>query len=79
MSTAYRINWIESERGWGTRDDGYSLHISAEEAKKYVNDHWDTMPDEAPSEYSRPDCDPYLVEIDSEIAKKLKKKKSLRF
>ena len=51
----------------------------AEEAKKYVKEYWDGMPDEAPSEYSRPDCDPYLVEIDSEIAKTWKKKKSLRF
>jgi hypothetical protein len=60
MATAYRINWIESERGWGTRPDGYSLHVSEAEAKRYVDEYWDGMPDDPPDEYSRPDSEPFF-------------------
>ena len=79
MLTCYRIKWIESERGWGTRDDGYSLHLTLEHAKKYVDDYWNGMPDSAPETYSRPDCEPYLIEIEADVHNKLKKKKNLRF
>lgn len=50
----YKINWEESERGWGIRPDGFSLHLSKEDSKKYVKDYWDRQPDGVPDEYSRP-------------------------
>lgn len=58
--------WEESERGWGTRPDGYSLHLCDEDRKAYIRDYWNSMPDEVPDEYSRPDGLPYLWEADEE-------------
>lgn len=56
--------WEESERGWGTRPDGYSLHPDATSLQRYIQSHWDRLPDEAPDEYERPDGTPYWCEVD---------------
>jgi hypothetical protein len=56
--------WEESERGWGTRPDGYSIHRTEEERQKYVDAYWKEMPDRAPAEYSRPCGTPYEAEIE---------------
>ena len=72
--------WEESERGWGTRPDGYSLHFNEGDLKKFIRDYWDGMPDEVPNEYSRPDGTPYWCEIDDETFAKVKASKNgLRF
>lgn len=60
--------WEESERGWGVRPDGYSIHPDIAARNQYVKEYWATMPNEIPDEYSRP-CvhiqDPvYLAEIE---------------
>lgn len=59
--------WEESERGWGTRPDGFSLHISFEALRNYVQDHWDSLPDQAPDEYSRPCGTPYPVGVSNGV------------
>jgi len=56
--------WEESERGFGTRPDGYSLHLTEADRETYVKEYWDGMPDTAPEEYSRPDGTPYAAEVD---------------
>ena len=56
--------WEESERGWGCRPDGYSLHLNEADCKRYIKEYWDKMPNEAPDEYSRPDGTPYWCEVD---------------
>ena len=56
--------WLESERGWGTRPDGYSLHLSEEDRKEYIAAYWEIMPDHAPNEYSRPTGDPFLRDVE---------------
>lgn len=66
MPRAVCQKWEESERGWGTRPDGYSLHKTREDVAAYIKAYWDTMPDSAPSEYSRPDGTPYDTEVDQE-------------
>ena len=33
-----KIDWTETERGWGQRPDGKSFHISMEEAEKYIKE-----------------------------------------
>lgn len=63
--------WEESEIGWGTRPDGYSLHLSKESLKSYIKEYWDSMPDETPEEYSRPNGSPYWCEVDTETLKKV--------
>jgi hypothetical protein len=31
-----RQEWEESERGWGCRPDGYSLHLDKEDRNTYI-------------------------------------------
>lgn len=62
--TVYRQDWLESERGWGIRPDGYSLHRNRVDRDVYVQHYWSQMPDQVPDEYSRPDGECCLVEVD---------------
>jgi hypothetical protein len=66
MKQVIRQNWLESERGWGTRPDGYSLHLTKEHRNAYISAYWDGMPKIRPNEYSRPSGDPYLDLVDDE-------------
>lgn len=62
----YRIvvqKWEESERGWGTRPDGYSLHLSHSDRRLFIQKYWESMPKKVPDEYSRPDGTPYIADI----------------
>jgi hypothetical protein len=63
--------WEESERGWGTRPDGYSLHCSLSDRATFIRKYWDGMPDEVPDEYSRPCGAPYAWNADEETYKKV--------
>lgn len=54
MTVAWAQAWEETERGWGTRPDGYSIHSTKEDVQKFINDYWNSMPDTIPDEYSRP-------------------------
>lgn len=62
-----RQDWDESERGWGVRPDGYSLHLTEAHRKEFVREYWDRMPDEVPDEYSCPSGPPSLVNVDDDI------------
>jgi len=46
--------WEESERGWGTRPDGFSIHLNDASLELFIQEYWSTMPKEVPDEYSRP-------------------------
>lgn len=50
----YAIEWVERERGWGMRPDGFSLHRSPEEATEFIKDFWSRQPKETPDEYTSP-------------------------
>ena len=71
MPTVIVQKWEESERGWGTRPDGYSLHKTEADRAAYVKAYWARMPDGAPDEYSRPDGSPYSAEVDDEAFAKI--------
>lgn len=58
--------WEESERGWGVRPDGYSLHPSEEARERYIQAYWDRMPADPPDEYERPSGSPYFCRVDEE-------------
>ena len=60
-------DWLESERGWGTRPDGCSLHLTEEDRQQYIQNNWDGMPDEVPNEYSRACGRPYPVQVSPEL------------
>lgn len=62
-----RQPWVESERGWGVRPDGDSLHLSMQDLWSFVADYWRTMPDQAPDEYSRPQGDPDMIEVEADL------------
>ncbi len=71
-----RQDWLESERGWGIRPDGYSLHLTEADRQAYIREYWDRMPDAVPDEYSAPNGDPKPVEIESELYEELKSRKN---
>lgn len=59
--------WTETERGWGQRPDGISLHFNQEDRDQYIKDYWERQPDRingrAPDEYTFPDGDCVRVEV----------------
>jgi len=79
MKTAFLETWTETERGWGQRDDGCSIHLTKEDYEKYVKEYWAGMPKEVPDEYERPDGNLREVVVSEKIFKKLKKLKSNGF
>lgn len=48
--------WEESERGWGTRPDGCSIHLNEEFKKIYINGIYKMRESSSvvPKEYDRP-------------------------
>jgi len=45
--------WEESERGWGIRPDGCSIHLNKEELNAYIQNIYKNRLDEVPDEYDR--------------------------
>lgn len=66
------VSWEESERGWGTRPDGCSLHLTKEDFKEYLRKYWFGMPDEVPDEYSRPAGRPVKACVSKTLYEKIK-------
>lgn len=71
--------WEEKERGWGSRPDGFSLHLTDQHRKQYIQEYWDSMPDYAPDEYEAPDGTPYSVVVSIEVYAELIALGSLRY
>jgi len=61
--------WWEKERGWGERPDGWTMHASQEDRKAFIASYWERMPDKVPDEYSYPNGDGFVIEVDKEIYK----------
>lgn len=74
MKNLVLVYWIESERGWGQRPDGLSLHLTEEDKKKYEKEYWSKMPDgPAPDEYSRPEGSK-TINVTDELYNKVEEK-----
>ena len=71
MNAVYKQEWLESERGWGQRPDGCSLHLSMQDCTQYIKDYWERMPDDPPDEYSKPSGHPILVEVSESVYKEV--------
>lgn len=79
--------WEESERGWGTRPDGYSLHLTLADAsdfrKQYLDhqhEYFESIGEKGvPDEYTRPCGEPYLVKVTEALYEQLTKEKNIRF
>lgn len=64
----YVVAWEESERGWGVRPDGCSVHLSEKSAMDFIKRQQDSLPKGVvPDEYSRPSGKPYLVEVSKSL------------
>jgi hypothetical protein len=68
------INWTESERGYGQRPDGHTLHLTKDDAEQFIAEYWDKQPKGyAPDCYSFPET-PKFVEATSQQVKHVKRK-----
>jgi hypothetical protein len=61
--------WEETERGWGCRPDGFSLHLTIADAKLYAKKHWDdekklNTSGGVPDEYTRECGSPQLMDVE---------------
>jgi len=72
--------WEESERGWGTRPDGCSMHIDLKERENYIQTIYDSRKsDESiPNEYDRIVGEGVEAFIEDALFKLVEKDKSLR-
>lgn len=61
----------ESERGWGVRPDGCTIHLDDGARKRFWKNYNNSLPATAPDEYSRPSGSPYVVEIPDDDYDKL--------
>ncbi len=70
----YIQTWTEFERGWGSRPDGASLHLTKEDAEAFVVEYNKVFNNEksAPDEYTVSDRNPKLIEVDSSVQDELK-------
>lgn len=83
MATVVMQRWYESERGWGQRPDGCSLHLTEKHRVAYCKKYWDdekkrNTSGEVPDEYSKEDGSPVLINLDkrSKLYKDLVKSKN---
>ena len=79
--TVVAQEWEESERGWGCRPDGASLHLTESDRAAYVKDYWDREKQRNPSggvpdEYSRESGSPILIDVDAKTYKQIKASKN---
>ena len=63
--------WEESERGWGTRPDGFSLHLSLDALQRYVIGELKKITDPAPDEYSKPDGTSYVAGVSEAVVQQI--------
>ena len=69
------VSWEESEKGWGCRPDGCSLHVIIDDFHKFLSDYWSRMPSQVPNEYERPAGSPGTAYVPQEIFAQIKKSK----
>jgi hypothetical protein len=69
-------DWEESERGWGVRPDGHSLHLTEADRTAYFKEYADGLPEEVPNEYSRLSGPPYIGDVDAKVYSEVKNSKN---
>lgn len=72
--------WEESERGWGTRPDGCSMHIDLKERENYIQSIYDNRKSDTsiPNEYERIVGEGVEAFIEDVLFELVQKDKSLR-
>lgn len=63
--------WEESERDWGVRPDGFTLHLTPEDHAAFMEDFWRQQKADfdgrAPDEYTRASGKPYACPVNDVI------------
>lgn len=63
--------WTETEAGWGQRPDGYTIHLTEDDRLLFVEGYskhlQEIYGDNTPSEYSFPDGDAYVGDVDDKL------------
>lgn len=67
--------WEESERGWGVRPDGVTLHLSKDDYDRWMKEYDASHTGPVPDEYTRTSGNPFSVSIGSELREQLEKSK----
>ena len=69
MKTIYIQHWTESERGWGQRPDGISIHASVVDRDAFINEYTAKVNNKTsvPDDYSFASGNPKVAQIDSEL------------
>jgi len=70
--------WEESEKGFGTRPDGCSIHIDLNNRNNYIKSIYDSRGDVVPETYDKIIGSELEAFIDDELFKKLNVEKSIR-
>jgi hypothetical protein len=78
MNKCFIQLWEESERNWGIRPDGCSLHLDINELKNFLNSVFSNRKETIPDEYERPLGRESVCFISDELFEKLVIDKSLR-
>jgi len=68
--------WTESERGWGTRPDGYSVHLTNADSEKFLAEYDEREKKRNPSSgvpecYSFPEVGSIVKDVGEEVYQKL--------
>jgi hypothetical protein len=71
--------WEQSERNWGVRPDGCTLHSNVIECRNYINKIYETRQDntDIPDEYERICGEPLYVQVDSDLFEMIQNEKSV--
>jgi hypothetical protein len=72
-------DWDEFERGWGSRPDGYTLHLSVEDHAEFVKGFYagrGGAGKAVPDEYSAVSGSARAIEVNSRIWRRLKKQRA---
>jgi hypothetical protein len=67
MRKVYLQYWEESERGWGVRPDGCSLHMNNDNRDSYIKSIYESRDDNVPDEYDRFVGNPIEVSVSDSI------------
>jgi len=72
--------WEESERGWGVRPDGCSLHLSVTDRKDFIDKIYKSRQDmnNVPDEYDRVSGDEMEVFVEDSLFELIKVKGTVR-
>jgi hypothetical protein len=78
MNKVYLQIWEESERGWGIRPDGCSLHLSIKDRDNYIKSIYSERSGDAPEIYDRIVGEPIEACVSDSIYNLVDKDKSVR-